>query len=649
MYSFFHLLCESTPLATLSMLFALLLLKLRRSPAARIHLVLMATCTISILSPILSTTLPKWRVLPAVTASDSPIVSSKLVLNDAGGNTFISSKLDNFLWFRVAGGIWITGVGILVSVAVVRYICLRRFLGHAVSLPSSTILLAETLKTQRGIRRDIKWLTRHGVKSAFTVGVFRPVIVLPENHQEMSLEDLRIVLDHELAHVKRLDALSGLVLQIFVTMWWFHPLTWLVFRSVDIMKERACDDLVLLSGKNPRRYAACLGEAVLRAHDYPVFLNGVSSFARRAPQLLRLHAILDPSINRCELTLRETWNVCAPAILAALVLSSLGFKAASELQANRPVILEGRPGEVIPSLWSDAVLPIAQRVGVPVSVDSPASEVATVEMDTESIITSRPAQVLTLSSNNDSTHEWKVRAASSFSRRTSTEVSSTPRNFDEENTVLTRGENKNADRARGAAFAFNSDVRGALVAGSGVQRTPSSFVSSEGIDGLAEFSSGSAYGYVVLEDDGVMVYSEIVEDSGAKSSLDFNVPESKLVGVSNHSDFWSSSQSINIGQAYSVGGVDIAPEDLGIRNLETSVSQSEKGAQLSVSVEVPEVSAGFWKVEASVDTLEWTDAEDVVTHKFCPSNSPGFLRLSASIVEAGSSAKYAFLRLKGKW
>ncbi len=631
------------------MLFALLLLKLRRSPAARIHLILMAACAISILSPILNTTLPKWRVLPAVTASDSPKVSPKLVSNEAGGIIFSARKLDHFLWFRLAGGIWLTGVGFFVSVAVVRYIRLRRFLGHAVSLPPSTILLAETLKSQRGIKRYIKWITRHGVKSAFTDGVFHPVIVLPENHQEMCIEDLRMVLDHELAHVKRLDALSGLVLQVFITMWWFHPLTWLVFRSIDIMKERACDDLVLLSGKNPRRYAACLGEAVLRAHDYPAFLNGVSSFARRAPQLLRLHAILDPTLNRCDLTMRETWNVCAPAILAALVLSSIGFKAASELQANRPVILKGRPGEVIPSLWSDAVLPIAQRVGVTVSVDSPAAEVATVEMDPESIITPSPAKVLTLSSNNDSTHESKARAASSFSRRTSTEVSANSKNFDEENTVFTRGGNKESDRATDAAFAINSGVGGAPVVGVTSQKISSSFDSSEGIDELAEFSSGSAYGYVVLEDDGVMVYSKIVEDSGDKSSVDSNVAESKLVGVSNHTDFWSSPQSINSGQTYSVGGADIFPEDLGIRNLETCVSQTDKGAQLSVSVEVPVVSAGFWKVEASVDTLLWTDAEEVVTHKFYPSNSPGFLRLSASIVEAGSSAKHAFLRLKGKW
>lgn len=83
------------------------------------------------------------------------------------------------------------------------------------------------------------------------VGLLRPIIVVPP----ALLDDpslLRAALLHELAHVRRRDAL-GRYIQIVATslMWWF-PLVRLVNRRLDLAREAACDAWALEAGAVPR-------------------------------------------------------------------------------------------------------------------------------------------------------------------------------------------------------------------------------------------------------------------------------------------------------------------------------------------------------------------------------------------------------------
>ena len=81
-------------------------------------------------------------------------------------------------------------------------------------------------------------------------GIRRPVICLPTGTiGELSSSDLRLVLLHELAHVKRRDGLV-LSLCLFVrALHWFNPLAWLVVSRIRNYMEQAADEIAMASSK----------------------------------------------------------------------------------------------------------------------------------------------------------------------------------------------------------------------------------------------------------------------------------------------------------------------------------------------------------------------------------------------------------------
>ncbi len=78
-----------------------------------------------------------------------------------------------------------------------------------------------------------------------TCGAWHPVLLLPDAAENWPLERRRVVLLHELAHIKRLDWLTQTLAYIAGSLHWFNPLVWLAARRMRVEREQACDDLVL--------------------------------------------------------------------------------------------------------------------------------------------------------------------------------------------------------------------------------------------------------------------------------------------------------------------------------------------------------------------------------------------------------------------
>ena len=89
-------------------------------------------------------------------------------------------------------------------------------------------------------------------------GVSRPTLMLPRTALRWSDERLRVVLLHELAHLRRRDGLSLLIGRLGLAACWFHPLAWMVEGRARRDAEQACDDLVLAAGERASTYVTHL-------------------------------------------------------------------------------------------------------------------------------------------------------------------------------------------------------------------------------------------------------------------------------------------------------------------------------------------------------------------------------------------------------
>src|SRR5439155_1479877 len=151
---------------------------------------------------------------------------------------------------------------------------------------------------QYGIERPVVLLENAETDVPVTWGIVYPVILLPSTAAQWDEEQRIAVLTHELAHVKRFDALTQLVAQLALALLWFHPLVWMAVRRMRLEREHACDDFVLVAGARPSRYADDLLGLARRLTRPTAPAAAALAMARRSELEGRLLAILDPATKR---------------------------------------------------------------------------------------------------------------------------------------------------------------------------------------------------------------------------------------------------------------------------------------------------------------------------------------------------------------
>jgi beta-lactamase regulating signal transducer with metallopeptidase domain len=106
---------------------------------------------------------------------------------------------------------------------------------------------------------DVPILSSPDAPSPMTLGAIRPVILIPRALLgELSDGALRAVLGHELAHIRRRDFLTNLLLELLTLPIAFHPMTAMLKRRLSVTRELACDEQVTPRLVPPRDYARAL-------------------------------------------------------------------------------------------------------------------------------------------------------------------------------------------------------------------------------------------------------------------------------------------------------------------------------------------------------------------------------------------------------
>lgn len=161
---------------------------------------------------------------------------------------------ENGFFISLCGYIWLFGAVFAGAAFAVYHIKSRITFSCAVPADYSI----EPLKNEFGIARRVRLLVSDRTDSPLTYGIFSPVIILPKG-MDLRGEDVRNVLCHELAHIKRLDSLFKALLAVCAAVYWFNPPVWIMFVFANRDIELACDETALRRGKTaPEDYAMTL-------------------------------------------------------------------------------------------------------------------------------------------------------------------------------------------------------------------------------------------------------------------------------------------------------------------------------------------------------------------------------------------------------
>lgn len=329
----------------------------RRSAAAR-HLVWVGAVVIQLALPLFAIWGPKWDLpvssgIASILPVDLPVggpaatPSTRLeVANTPNASIVVESSTQSSAAERsvappvpapVAAPV-VTGRQILLALWLLgaAVILLRLAVGTSIVATlarkgnrvedGAWLSLTQRLSNSLGIDRPLTLLRGHKLGVPITWGIVYPVVLLPDDADAWPEERRRFVLVHEMAHVKRLDALTQLAGQFALALFWFNPLVWVANRRMQMEREHACDDYVIRQGTVPSTYAEEL-LAMVRSlgtserTTQPAF--AALAMARRSEFEGRMLSILDPVLDRHPLSKGRTLLSALAALLLVVPLAAL--------------------------------------------------------------------------------------------------------------------------------------------------------------------------------------------------------------------------------------------------------------------------------------------------------------------------------------
>jgi TonB family protein len=296
--------------AVLAAAWLMTLLLRGRSAAAR-HLVWTAAASAIVALPLLSLALPSWRVVTPESIGSANVGLVFRVISIAGAETAATPTATEISagtvgspthmpwhtgWRTWATALWVLGAAAVLLQMLLAYLRIGRLRAGAQAWPEDFgfVSLARSL----GIAEQVALLEGPAGTMPMAGGVLHPAVFLPADARQWSEERRRVVLLHELAHVRRGDVAAHWMARAALSLNWWNPLAWLAWREFLKECERAADDLVLASGARPSDYAGHLLEVARSMQSPAGTASAALAMARRAELEGRLLAILDSRVRR---------------------------------------------------------------------------------------------------------------------------------------------------------------------------------------------------------------------------------------------------------------------------------------------------------------------------------------------------------------
>lgn len=127
--------------------------------------------------------------------------------------------------------------------------------------------ILEEVKTQLKVTRKIKIVLQDYKKIPSIYGLFKPAILISENTLNEDDETIKYIFMHELSHYKRKDILLNYLLLVILSIYWFNPVVWFIYKKIRQDIELGADELVLenLNKQQKKQYGLVLINSLKKA------------------------------------------------------------------------------------------------------------------------------------------------------------------------------------------------------------------------------------------------------------------------------------------------------------------------------------------------------------------------------------------------
>jgi TonB family protein len=290
---------------------------LRHQSAALRHWLLVAAIGLAAAMPLLELTLPSWNVSFASEAlADRRAPLQRSVSTDEQVSLAAGQQAPSPPRGKRSGAllraVWLTGTILSLAVLVAG-------LGRLAWLASRARRVSDERWAE--LLGPVLLLQSDHPTLLVTWGLAPPRIILPLAARGWSNDRMRIVLWHELAHIRRGDWAAQMLAELLRAVYWFNPLLWIVCRRLRLESEQACDDAVLNRGIEGPEYAT---ELLGLARDLKQRRTWLPAPAMARPSSLerRIRAMLNTHVNRGPLTGFARLTIAAGLLAIAVPIAA---------------------------------------------------------------------------------------------------------------------------------------------------------------------------------------------------------------------------------------------------------------------------------------------------------------------------------------
>jgi len=236
-----------------------------------------------------------------------------------------------FLW--CAGALFMLGI---------TYGMYRKVKKLKVSSPNvedpATLELLSCLKRGFRIRRQVSLKVSSEIYTPMSLGVLSPTIILPDT---ITVDNLEMVLIHELAHIRRFDYLVRLIQNTLKVLFFFHPLFHLMNRNLMRAREHICDDWVIAATDRRCEYARCIIGLLEKAIHKPVNIPVIIAMAERKRDVPKRIEMIADRKRKIDIKVSRK-ALAAMLIIGCLFLFVIGSIELARFAIAKPASNEGK-------------------------------------------------------------------------------------------------------------------------------------------------------------------------------------------------------------------------------------------------------------------------------------------------------------------